>query len=200
MIKMIYSQNNEETFIVEYFQGKAPGKFIDIGAFDVYMFSNVRKLYEMGWSGILVEPSPSLYRSISDHYAAESRIEVLNCAVGAYNGDIDFYESTGDAVSTTDENHMNKWNAAGVPYNKIRVQQVNVADFMSSYCKDVDFLSIDTEATNITLFRKTPDFVFEQIKMLCIEHDNNKEEIETRLKKYGFTTRYVNAENIILAK
>src|SRR5436190_18429309 len=179
-----YSQNNEEDFILDYFEGRI-GKFLDIGAYDVFKFSNTRALFERGWSGILVEPSPENYKAIAEHYKDDPRIEVLNCAVGDKGGEIDFYACQ-DAVSTTNIDHKNKWEAAGVPYTKIVVNQVNVVDFMNQYCKGVDFLSIDTESTNIQLFRMIPDFVFEQIKMLCIEHDGNEEEITARLKRFGF--------------
>lgn len=195
----MYSQHDEELFILDYFKDQPKGKFIDIGAYNVEKFSNVRALYLKGWSGILVEPSPENFAAIEKHYQFEPAIEVLNCAVGTTGGEIDFY-SCEDAVSTSDINHKNKWEAAGVPYQKIKVNQVNVIDFMNQYCKDIDFLSIDTESTNIQLFRMIPDFVFEQIKMICIEHDENQEEIEARLKRFGFTTRYTNAENIILGK
>lgn len=195
----MYSQNQEELFILEYFKDQPTGKFIDIGAYDVFKFSNVRALYEKGWKGILVEPAPENFKSISDHYKEDKEMEVLNCAVGVNGGEVDFY-SCEDAVSTTNIDHMKKWEAAGVPYKKIRVTQVNVIDFMNQYCKDIDFLSIDTEATNIQLFRMIPDFVFEQIKLLCIEHDNQDEEISARLKRFGFNTLHTNAENIILAK
>lgn len=195
----MYSQNLEEQYIIEYFKDTPIGKFIDIGAYDVIKFSNVRALYEKGWSGVMAEPSPTCFASIYGHYIDEPRIEVINCAVGVTGGMIDFY-SCEDAVSTSDIEHMKKWQAAGVPFTKIKVMQVNVIDFMNQYCKDVDFLTIDTESTNIQLFRMIPDWVFEQIKMLCIEHDGNGHEIEARLLKHHFSTKYVNAENIILAK
>lgn len=196
----MYSQKKEEKHILKYFKKTPVGKFLDIGAFHVFKFSNVRALYEKGWSGLLVEPSPINYKAIADHYKNDDRIEVLNIAVGEPAGEIDFYESDGDAVSTTDLAHMEKWGAAGVKYSKIKVQQVNVSNFMEEYCKDVDFLSIDTESTNITLFRAIPDFVFEQIQMIVIEHDLNQEEIQEKLSGFGFTTRYESSENIILAK
>lgn len=197
---MSYSQNAEESFILDYFLDKPVGKFIDIGAFHVFQLSNVRALYEKGWSGIMVEPQPANFKAIADHYKDDPRIQVLNFAVGEPEGDIDFYESDGDAVGTTDEAHMKKWGKAGVKYTKIKVPQVGVANFFNQYCKDVDFLSIDTESTNIEVFRHIPDFVFEQIKMICIEHDLNQAEIEAKLIDFGFFTYYVNGENIILAK
>lgn len=198
--KMPYSQGNEENYILDYFKNQAQGKFIDIGAYDVFRFSNVRALFEEGWGGILVEPSPPNYNAIAEHYKDTERVSVLNIAIGETSGEVDFYESNGDAVGTTDQNHMNKWASAGVQFNKIKVAQVSVQDFMNEYCKDVDFLSIDTEATNLAVFRAIPDFVFQQIKMLCIEHDGGAGEIADKMARFGFLPCYINSENIVLAK
>lgn len=198
---MKYSQSDEESFILDHFKDFTNGKFIDIGSYDVYRFSNVRALYETGkWSGVMVEPQPANFKAIADHYKDDDRITVLNVAIGAETGEIDFYESDGDAVGTTDIEHMHKWGAAGVKYTKIKVPQLSVEAFMKLYAKDADFLSIDTEATNIIVFRNIPDWVFEQISLLCIEHDQHQMEIEEKLSRFGFTTLYVNAENIILGK
>lgn len=197
---MKFTQNNEQDFIDSYFFDKPNGRFVDIGAYHIERFSNTRSLYLAGWGGVLVEPQPENFKAIYDHYKDDPKIQVLNVAVGEPAGEIDFYESNGDAVGTTDEAHMKKWGDVGVQYSKIKVKQVGVADFFNQYCKDVDFLSIDTEATNMNLFRNVPDFVWEQIQMLCIEHDTFQEEIEGKLAPFGFYAIHVNSENIILAK
>lgn len=197
---MSYSQNSEESFILDFFEKKEKGKFIDIGAFHVFQFSNTRALYEKGWGGVLVEPAPSNYKAIADHYKDEPRIEVLNVAIGETTGEIDFYESGGDAVGTSDEKHMKKWGDAGVKYTKIKVPQVSVEEFFYKHIDDTDFISIDTEATNMAIFRVIPDYVFWQIKLFIIEHDNCQKEIEDHLERFGFTTLYMNSENILLGK
>ena len=194
-----FSQNDEEAFILDYFSDKPTGRFMDIGAFDVYQFSNVRALYEKGWGGILVEPAPKQFNSIYEHYKDDPKITTLNMAIGTSYEEIDFYVSE-DAVSTSDVAHMTKWANAGVSFEKIRVPQVNVVDFMKEHCIGIDFLSIDTEATNMAIFRAIPDFVFEQIKMFCIEHDGLSDEVEDRTRDFGFYPLYFNGENILLAK
>lgn len=197
----MFSQNSEEAFILDYFNDYQKGKFIDIGAYDVEKFSNIRALYCTGkWGGVLVEPSPANYKSIAEHYKNDENIEVLNIAIGATTEEITFYESDGDAVSTSELDHMKKWGRAGVKFSKIKVPQLSVEEFMNMYAKDADFLSIDTEATNMNIFRNIPKWVFEQVKMICIEHDQHQNEIEDTLSEYGFNTLYVNGENIILAK
>lgn len=195
----MYSQNDEEKFILEYFEG-VTGKFVDIGAYDVFRFSNTRALFERGWSGLLVEPAPKNYKAIADHYKDEPGITVLNIAVGDPEGTIDFYESDGDAVGTTDISHKEKWGAAGVKYEKIQVEQMGVENFFNQYGRGVDFLSIDTESTNIQLFRAIPDWVLDRARMICIEHDGNNVEISERLTPFGFNTVHFNPENLLLSK
>ena len=197
---MSYSQNSEESFILDYFKDKPNGKFVDIGAYDVFRFSNVRALFEKGWRGIFIEPAPANYKAIADHYKGIEGVITLNVAIGETNGEIDFYESDGDAVSTTEQHHMQKWADAGVKFTKIKVPQLSAVDFFNEFGKDTDFLSIDTESTNIVVFRNVPDWIWEQISMLCVEHDSHIEEIENKLKPFSFSTIYTNAENIILAK
>jgi len=196
----MYSQNNEEKIITDYFAEKPAGKFIDIGAFDVFELSNTRKLFEEGWNGVMVEADPLNYKAIADHYENEPRIEALNVAIGVSNDDLEFFSSGGDAVSTSVQEHKEKWEKGGVNFQKITVPQLHVAEFMEKHGRDANFLSIDTEATNIQIFNAIPDWVWEQIDMLCIEHDNCIVEIVSKLAPFGLETKHINAENIILGK
>jgi FkbM family methyltransferase len=196
----LYSQNSEESYIVDYFKDKKLGKFMDIGGFNPFMFSNTRKLYEFGWDGIIVEPSPTCFKSFIDEYEGNDRIALLNIAVGDTTDHIKFYESEGDAVSTTDIDHKNKWAKCGVPYREITVPIMETESFFNTYCKGVDFLSIDTESTNMGIFRKIPSWVWESISCICIEHDGAYVEIKGTLVDYGLIEIYRNAENIICAK
>ena len=196
----IYSQNLEQQYITEYFKDKV-GKFIDIGAFHVSQLSNTKRLVELGWSGVLVEADPKNFNPIAEFYKDNENITVLNFAVGTSNEVLTFFSSNGDAVSTSDISHKTKWEkGGGINYTEITVQQVNIIDFLNEYGKDCDFISIDTEATNMQIFRNIPDWFFEQISMICIEHDESSDEIQVRLNKFGFKTNYINAENIILSK
>ena len=201
-----FSQNFEQHYITQYF-GDRIGKFIDIGAFHVTDKSNTRQLFLNGWEGVLVEPAPSNYKAIADHYKDEPRITTLNVAIGLSNEDLyPFYDCGGDAVSTSDEAHKDKWEqGSNLKFTPITVPQVHMSDFMDKYGKDVNFISIDTEATNMALFKAMPDWVWEQIDCLCIEHEQevnpqNIFDIQIKLQDFGFKTLYINAENIILGK
>lgn len=53
----MYSQQDEEKYILEALEG-ITGTFLDIGAWHPTDKSNTRRLIELGWSGVLIEPSP----------------------------------------------------------------------------------------------------------------------------------------------
>ena len=196
----MYSQNNEEEIILNYFKDKT-AKFIDIGAYDVFRLSNTRALVEKGWQGVLVEADPINYKSIAEFYKDDLNINVLNFAVGNSNEDLEFFSSGGDAVSTSVPEHVEKWKDAGVKFESTMVKQVHVSDFIDAFGHDVKFISIDTEATNMTIFNAVPDWFWQQIDMLCIEHDNCIVEIVSKLAPFGLTkTLLINAENLILAR
>lgn len=196
----MFSQNSEEQFILDRLKHIKNGKYIDIGAFHFEHLSNTRALYLNGWKGVLVEPQPENYEAIFEKYKDDHEMTVLNVAIGEGTKEIAFYESNGDAVGTTSEPHRDKWGAAGVKYSEIKVQQMDTVEFFNQYGKDCDFLSVDVEDTNLSLFRQIPDWVWERVKMVVIEHDNGIEEIEAKLHPMGFETVHINAENIILSK
>lgn len=200
----MYSQNQEEKVIVDYFSKNTSGhgsKFIDIGAFDPFKFSNTRKLYEMGWTGIYVEPSPICFNRFKEAYKSEMRIHLINAAIAPNDGTITLYEANGDAVSTTDISHKDKWErGSNVRYNPIIVPALSMQKFMSQFGMDVDFLSLDTEGTNYQLFSLLPDYFLHRLKMICIEHDGYHQQIMTKLQGYGYRQLELNNENLIAAK
>ena len=63
-----YSQYGEDRAIVELF-GDHVGRFLDIGAWHPTVFSNTRALFERGWSGVMVEPSPCPFLKPEIHEA-----------------------------------------------------------------------------------------------------------------------------------
>lgn len=200
----MYSQNNEQQVIIDYFSKHTSGhggRFIDIGAFDPFKFSNTRALYERGWSGVYVEPSPICYQRFVNAYQNDTKIHLINAAIAQNDGTVEFFEANGDAISTTSHEHKEKWEKnPNVKYNKIIVTALSMQKFLSQHGMDVDFLSLDTEGTNYELFNLLPDYFLHRLKMICIEHDNKYMSITNKLSSYGFTQVLINNENLIAVK
>lgn len=196
----MYSQNNEEEIIVSYFKEQI-GYFIDIGAYHPFLLSNTRRLYELGWHGTYIEPSLSCFKNFSEIYKNDDRIKLINKAVVIDDRkEIEFYDSNGDAVSTTEKSHVIKWESgSNVRFTKTIVYCMNILDVFNIYPK-IDFLNIDVESYNLKLFEHIPDVLISGINMLCIEHDGHYNIIEERMKSFGFKRLLINPENIIMAK
>lgn len=200
----MYSQNQEEQFILEYFKEKKDCKnFLEIGSFHPFTFSNTRALVELGWGGVYIEPSPKCMQNFIDVYGLEDeKIVLIQSAITDYNGTIEFYESGGDAIGSTSIEHKEKWEAGyKVNYEKITVECISMNTLLV-LTKDtkIDFLNLDVESTNIELFNLIPDWFWERLSMLCIEHDNQQDYIISKLQPFGFKELHRNGENLILAK
>ena len=113
----MFSQREEEKYILEYFTGT--GVFLDIGAYDGKMFSNTHQLALNGWSGVCVEPSPNVFPALDHLYKWNIKIQVHQVCIGETNGMVDFYDSGGDAVSSVKFEHTEKWSE--VNFKKIQV-------------------------------------------------------------------------------
>lgn len=200
----MYSQNNEQEIILNYFNNYGNGnggRFLDIGAFNPFKFSNTRALYERAWRGVYIEPSPMCFQSFKEVYASDPRVQLLNCAICEHDGSVTFYESFGDAVSTTDITHKLKWEQnAGSKFSTIQVPAMSMTKLLSQFGHDIDFLSLDTESTNYQLFNLLPNDFLHRLKMICIEHDGFHTSIEMKLQAFGFNKLLLNAENLIMSK
>ena len=194
-----YSQNDEQELILFYFHERHPSKFLDIGGFDPKALSNTRCLVERHWSGVYVEPSPICMANFMKEYLDNPRIQLVEKAVSHEEGEITFWESNGDAVSTTSPKHVQKWSPY-VKYTEIKVPTISMGDLIEEYGEGVELLSLDVESQNYELFLQIPPHFWDQIKMCVIEHDGYDAEMTRILQGFGFSKLGQNAENIIMGK
>ncbi len=186
---MVYSQNNEQDVILDYFKD-FKGKFLDIGANDGLTFSNSRALAEIGWQGTLIEPSPEPFKRLKALYN-KTKCKVLNIAIGDSSGEITFYDCVDTLLSSTNLELVKSWNR---PYEEIKVKVKTFNEAVP--VNDFDFITIDAESMDLIILRQID---LTNVKCLCIEHGNT---IEAEILEYctGFKTILRNYENLILIK
>lgn len=202
----MYSQNNEEEIILNYFSDQEQGIFLDIGANDGITLSNVRALAEKGWKGCLVEPSIICYEKAKENYKGFQRIRIENCAIGTTTGRVKFYESgshlnIGDhsLVSSTIEEETKRWHKE--TFTETEVNQFTFADFKDLIpFSNFDFISIDAEGLDYEILSQINLRII-NTKMVCVEH--NGKDIQKYIDycaQFDLHEIHINAENIILAK
>jgi len=194
-----YSQGQEQDKILEYFREYDYGTFLDIGAYHPETFSNVRGLYELGWKGVLIEPAKENFENIRDYYIRDKEIEVVNTCIGDYDGEIEFFDSQGDAIGTTDKSHRDLWaKNYGVPYQSTTASIMTIETLLSKTDYETfDFINIDTEGTNYEILITIPLHRL-GCKMLCVEW-NSKDftKYNTYMTNQGYRLIFKNAENLI---
>ena len=209
----MYSQNNEDEIIFDYFKVMYPENegirtMIDIGANDGKTFSNSLLFVENQWKCTLIEPSKRAFKLLHDLHSNKPNVILHNFGFAMFNGTQTFYESgayrDGDDValySSLNEEEIQKWKH-DVPFVEV------VADFLTWFdfrCKNqdkYDLISIDCEGFDLTLLHQM-DLNQLGCKCLCIEWNSIefvKENIVDYCAAFGFTLLYRNPENLILTK
>ncbi len=145
-----YSQNLEEQFILEAFEGKGPGRFLEVGSWNALDKSNTRALYNLGWSGVLIEPSPGPLLNLLNYYAGDPRIQIISAAMGLASGYIEM-EMSDDAVSTADRNQYKEWKPIAKFRGSVTVAVLTWAELTNRWGA-FDFVSIDAEGLSTDLF------------------------------------------------
>lgn len=200
-----YSQNDEERYILGYFEDRA-GKFLDIGAHDGVNLSNTRALAERGWSGTLVEPSPVPFQALMGNYRERSDVNLVNAAI--VSGEprlLRFYDSGGDFVSTFDEAHRQVWGSPsgsrseGVKFQPIYVSATNMRALLASFPGPYEFVNLDVEGINHELFF---DMSLEEmgVQLICVEYQDKLHEIEERARVQSYFRYHLTSENVLLVK
>lgn len=194
-----YSQNNEEEIILDYFND-FKGTFLDIGAFTGKELSNTHALALSGWNGVCVEPSNGVFPALEKLYENNEKIECYKTCIGDYNGEITFYDSGGDAVSSTVLDETVKWSECGVNFTKVILPIITVEELVKrSKYKTFDFISIDTEGTNFEILMQINPLEL-GVKMLCIEwNSKDKETYSSYMEGFGYKLIHMNGENLIFA-
>ena len=196
----MYSQNNEEQTILQYFGLQPTGRFLDIGAYDGLNLSNTMALYEHGWSGVLVEASPTVFCKLMETYRDRdrSRVQLVNSAVVPYHGHLmTFHDSGIDAIGTLEPESKTRWK--GIPWYPIMVNPITIIDLLDVVGYDFDMITMDVEGINLELFLSLPLAMLKQLRMIVIEHDGHVVKMTEHLGK-EWTLIDFNPENAIYVK
>ncbi len=200
---MSYSQNAEEKVILGLLDKAhcGMGRFLDVGAWDGRTFSNTLRLAELGWSGVCVEPSPTAFSGLLKVHQNNPEIILVNAAISASGGWLDFYDAGGDAVSSSDPAHVARWTRdGGVKFTRFVLRSVSIGELFTKFGSNFTFINLDVESLNWTLFQAFPWEFLLHTKIVCVEHDGHIDEMTSLLAPHGFKKVEQNAENIILSR
>ena len=184
-----YSQLGQDIFVLNELREKREGFFIEIGAGDGLYLSNTYLLEKnFGWTGILVEPNKSLYNSCIN---LRQCITINQLVLGQNHPSIKFFEK-----SVGEFSHSEGYGdiTASEIESTYEVSAIRFEEIFKglSIVPDIDFLSIDTEGSEVEIL-KSIDFSRFKPKIICIEHNyvkSNRIFFKKFLKSKGYSLIY----------
>jgi FkbM family methyltransferase len=194
---MNYSQRDEQQSILGVVDTLPDaGRFLDIGAWHARDLSNTRALYERGWSGMLIEPSPEPFLGLLKEYGEDPRVTLICAAVGFERTMTRFY-ATADALSTSSEENYAKWKHCGGFYGSFYIPVITIDEILNQFGA-FDFVNIDAEGTSVDLFHALLATAMRP-RCVCVEHDDRIVECSARAQAAGYKPVYVTGENMVFA-
>jgi len=195
----MYSQNDEEKYILDYF-GSRVGVCLDIGAYNGITMSNTHQLILNGWHGVLVEPSPKPFLDCMVAYRGKDEVMLINAAISPdpeTKGLEKFYDSHGDAVSTMNEAHRQVW-SKDVDYQPYFCPAVHIeAVYAATGIRNYQFINLDVEGMNYEIL-KTIDL--SMCELICVEFENKLVAMIEYLQAKGFNLIHQTSENLIMGR
>jgi FkbM family methyltransferase len=201
-----YSQYDEQTAILAAF-GTYPeanlirgGRFLDIGAYNPFEFSNTRALYECGWSGVMVEPSPGPMASLVREYGNDPRVTLIQAAVGLMEFDSPIpMHVTDDCVSTLKEQEYEKWRH-NTKFTGVVLVLVLTLEEIAEQFPGFDFVNFDAEGVSVDLCLHAIVELGWRPYCICCEVDGKADLLGRMSLNMGYRVVYENGTNMVLVK
>ena len=186
-----FSQSGQDRYLDEHvFHGKRDGVFVEIGGYDGVSGSNCLFFELMrGWSGVLVEPSPTQFT----HAQAARRCPCLQVAVADRTGEAEFLdvqegytqmsgltESYAQNLRETVENDPRHKGAL------IKVPLTTLPEILDGQgIQRADFVSLDVEGGELAILSTFPFDRFD-ITAWCIENNQESAQIPELMMARGY--------------
>ena len=192
-----YSQSGEQAAILDAFEGRAPGMFLDIGGWNPTVFSNSRALYELGWAGLIIEPSPGPMLSLLAAYGEDTRVRLIQAAV-AINPGLLTLHVTDDAVSTSSQDEYDRWKGTAKFLGSLIVPVITLEQIAAQF-GGFDFWNIDAEGHSANLFLRMLALGYFP-RCVCVEHDSRTTELLGAATAAGYRATLVNQTNLVVVR
>ena len=201
------SQFNEEKNILDLFENNHRGTYVDLGCFHPTKYSNTRKMYNLGWTGLNIDLNPitiELFnfkrpKDINICAALSNKIKKTNL----------YYHHDLSSQNTLSDNHVS-WMKKNFGLNNLKRKTIKTTRLDKILKKfkinHIDFLNIDIEGLELEVM-STINLNKLNIKVICIEllaynqiQKKRKKKILNFLKKNKFKIVERLRENYILTK
>lgn len=177
-----YAQYHEDVILAALLSDVKKGFYIDIGANYPTIDSVTKHFYDQGWTGINIEPIPSLYEQLTDERPNDLNLQI---GIGKKESKLTFYEN----VTIPGHSSFDYDQAATVKGSQIKEYEINVlplARVILQYkVKHVHFLKIDVEGFESEVIAGM-DWKKVRPEVICIEANHRSDAWQKDLISKGY--------------
>ena len=193
-----FSHYGEDIILDYVFKTQSVGIYVDIGCYHPSLFSNTKKLYDRGWSGINIDANLETIRLFNKYRAQDIN---LNVAIAETQGEADYFKflpidsaggGSGNSLATS---VREKYEQQGLPAEVVKVSTDTLLNINEKYLqsKKIDFLNIDVEGFDLAVLRSNdwqqfrPRVIAVEIWQRDIDQDNPlKNEVYSFLRAQNY--------------
>ena len=149
-----YSQWGEDLEIIDFFQEKKNGTYLDIGCFHPFLLSNTYLLYKKGWQGINIDMNPT---SIDLFKIARPKDLNICSAISSEPKELKmYYDDPFSPLNTVDEKYYEMSKHIYFKNKKIiKVQSQKFDNIIyDQNIKKIDFINIDVEGLDLEILKQ----------------------------------------------
>ena len=186
--KVSYAQNREDVIIKAFFPDVTNGFYVDIGANDPVDDSVTKLFYDLGWRGINVEPSPTLYKNLKSE---RPRDITVNVGASDKKGSLQFREYANHGLSTFSDavkkSHEKSPSAKTSEHTDYSVDVLPTKAILQEHAKGVHihFMKVDVEGYEYDVLHGNDWDVFRP-ELICIEANHIINDWHPLLKAAGY--------------
>ena len=183
-------QFDTDRYIAEYFPENYIGTCLDIGMADAITGNNTYHFEQLGWNCLCVEPNPRYYsmgklirKNVENVACGKNNADNIEFEIFTINGDNQGAISSLKVDTRLIQSHKHLINKV----EKIPVKVVTLDSLLENHSeiKNIDFISIDTEDTELDVL-KGFDINKWKPKLLVIENNFDEPFIGEYLKSFGY--------------
>ncbi len=186
--RITYAQNKEDIILSAFFAHLKKGFYVDVGANHPDTLSVTKYFYDQGWNGINIEPSPTLYKEIT-----QQRPRDINLNIGAADkpGELTLREyPEGDGLSTFSVEAQKSYQEPTSEYHRNtgrfedRVVDVKPLSqiFDEIKVETINFMNIDVEGFEYQVI-KGNNWAKYRPQVICIEANHIVQDWRPLLEK-----------------
>jgi len=178
MSKKSYSQYNQDTHVISFFEEMSDGYFVDIGAFDGISLSNSYKLEtEFNWKGICVEPQEDQFEKLRDSRSAICVKKALS-------------DTSGETLAFS-KGLLDGWGKnAALRGDQVEVESATLTELLDQHNAPafIQYMTLDTEGSELEILQGV-NFDRYTFGYLCVEHNHvveKRSRIRALLEQNGY--------------